>query len=1238
MKNMKRLLVLLLIWALAAVSPALAADDDVVIEGVTYFNAVDMPGDSQEEFVKKLLINAAYTRDGHANASLLNRWWELALALERENNLQAFNQRYVETTTQKVPPVAIQTGSGYAMSLKGAEDALKSQISSSYPGWVRPVIGSVADKDTAPQPVVFMWSAPVISGAEPEAYVLDDYVYGYAAIMSNLRIVPVVSDKTYTQIPEATWRSAVHIDDVEFSYSNLFTNNTPVFNSQTAELAQEVSEAMRNDVSSSVVKTSSQHFEAGLDVPITQFLPEDSKLYAKFGMDWSEVWTDAWNESKMNTKKTTAKTMVSIDLPPFTTAIVKHTIGKAGVSLNYQYPVALQYDVSLVRYAIGLNHAAGSSAVFARYGADAGRNTQDARTDLNKRANNTSISDPNNLRYSSAARTLASGMYKYVPMSKQGAKMAYTQNATVQETSGLRPTQNLSRVQATGTDEYMLSPGGTLRLSSLLVGGQNASGAPYYGFNAEKGSWQILDEDGQPAVQSQVAQITSNPVTGVKQLKALSPGTVYLKYLIDEQTYKRVEKDAYILNRDLTETAYITVDVAVKNEMFTIDASGKVTGSVGDVIDLDQLGAVAVSVRDAAGEARGVHVTWETDTPDALLIEEGALLTLKKTGDYRIRAVWDDLASEWLPVSVREARALASLKLSDPAGLLKSFEWEGVPSQYALDQLTLEFLDQYSEVIPASAVSWYVEPDGDTAYILDDVLTVSGPGKFRVCAKVGALTSNSLTLEVTGKEAFALNAEKIDLVVGEQFHLFATPPLSGGDAYTFKSTKPTVAQVDENGLVTALKKGNAAIRVSDPSGKTETCQVNVAEAPQAVGLNPAKAVLGVGERLELACESANGKIRLQAAYQSSDPSVARVDQASGIVTALTKGNAVVTATCVNGLTATCALEVRPAPTALNVEGPRLTMGVGEKRAIPYRLEPDGAAGRVGLISSDEKLIEITPLGLAHARKRGEGRLTLRSYNGLEQTLTVEILKKPGRITLDAREFSLTVGAQRQLTATLPAGCGGSYVFSSSKPGVARVDQDGLVTAVADGKTVISVKTYNGKVARATVTVGSGEPSAVTLAAKKSIKQGETVKLKPTIKPAAARGATLIYTSDNPYVAVVDQSGQVTGLTLGSATIRAQAQNGVFAECLVTVTKNAVRSVSVKPQRKTITVNEALQLTATAKPQNAPDRALIWRSSNEGVATVDANGLVRAIAPGKAVITAEAPSGKKGKCTVTVKNP
>ena len=81
---------------------------------------------------------------------------------------------------------------------------------------------------------------------------------------------------------------------------------------------------------------------------------------------------------------------------------------------------------------------------------------------------------------------------------------------------------------------------------------------------------------------------------------------------------------------------------------------------------------------------------------------------------------------------------------------------------------------------------------------------------------------------------------------------------------------------------------------------------------------------------------------------------------------------------------------------------------------------------------------------------------------------------------------------------------------------------------------------------------------------------------------------------------------------------------------------AVSGVSLNQTSVTLSVGGSVSLTATVSPSDATDKTVTWASSNPSSVTVE-NGLVKAVSPGTASVTATA-GGKSAKCDVTVQIP
>lgn len=76
-----------------------------------------------------------------------------------------------------------------------------------------------------------------------------------------------------------------------------------------------------------------------------------------------------------------------------------------------------------------------------------------------------------------------------------------------------------------------------------------------------------------------------------------------------------------------------------------------------------------------------------------------------------------------------------------------------------------------------------------------------------------------------------------------------------------------------------------------------------------------------------------------------------------------------------------------------------------------------------------------------------------------------------------------------------------------------------------------------------------------------------------------------------------------------------------AKKLVNPTGTSVQSVTVTPLAAQLTVGQTVQFTATVQPSGVPDKSVTWSVAPTNIATIDTKGLLTALAPGQAVVTA-----------------
>ena len=144
----------------------------------------------------------------------------------------------------------------------------------------------------------------------------------------------------------------------------------------------------------------------------------------------------------------------------------------------------------------------------------------------------------------------------------------------------------------------------------------------------------------------------------------------------------------------------------------------------------------------------------------------------------------------------------------------------------------------------------------------------------------------------------------------------------------------------------------------------------------------------------------------------------------------------------------------------------------------------------------------------------------------------------------------------------------------------------------------------------------------------------------TVSAIAAPANTtdkVVYTSQNPSVATVNDAGKITAKAAGKTkiTVKAGSKEKTIA---VTVTKKAVKVKSLKMKKAALTMNKGTQTYVSYKvnPTGATT-TLKWKSSNKNVAAVDQTGKIVAKKAGKATITVTA-NGKKATVKVSVVDP
>ncbi len=225
------------------------------------------------------------------------------------------------------------------------------------------------------------------------------------------------------------------------------------------------------------------------------------------------------------------------------------------------------------------------------------------------------------------------------------------------------------------------------------------------------------------------------------------------------------------------------------------------------------------------------------------------------------------------------------------------------------------------------------------------------------------------------------------------------------------------------------------------------------------------------------------------------------------------------------------------------------------------------------------------------------------------------------ITITSESTSLDIDGTLQLTA-VPAPEKAEFTnltWASSDETVATVDANGLVTGLAKGTATITAA--DGEIsATIEITVNTPPLTAIAVTSESTTLYIDgTLQLTAVPTPEKAEFTNLTWASSDETVATVDANGLVTGLAKGTATITA-ADGEISATIEITVNTPPLTAIAVTSESTTLYIDGTLQLTAVPTPEKAEFTNLTWASSDETVATVDANGLVTGLAKGIAIIT------------------
>lgn len=268
------------------------------------------------------------------------------------------------------------------------------------------------------------------------------------------------------------------------------------------------------------------------------------------------------------------------------------------------------------------------------------------------------------------------------------------------------------------------------------------------------------------------------------------------------------------------------------------------------------------------------------------------------------------------------------------------------------------------------------------------------------------------------------------------------------------------------------------------------------------------------------------------------------------------------------------LEVKPVKVkvkGINLDKENLDLNIGENYTLNAKITPNNATNKkvkwsssntsVATISGDGKLTAISGGATIITATTDDGEYTATCSVNVKNVINNdEGNVKVTSVLINPMPFlEITKEETQQFEASIfPYNATNKNLkWSSSNTSVAEISENGKLTAISGGVTVVTVTTEDGQhTSTCEVTVIS-HTTGISLNKKSlSINKGENYTLKATIEPTDATNKTIKWSSSDTNIVKVDNSGKITAVGIGSATVTATTEDGKYTDTCEVITNKA----------------------------------------------------------------------------------
>ncbi|MBE5926683.1 MAG: hypothetical protein E7270_06940 [Lachnospiraceae bacterium] len=654
-------------------------------------------------------------------------------------------------------------------------------------------------------------------------------------------------------------------------------------------------------------------------------------------------------------------------------------------------------------------------------------------------------------------------------------------------------------------------------------------------------------------------------------------------------------------------------------------------------------------------DAYDTTVKWTTSDPSIVTVDQTGKIKAVGTGEAIVSVSHPDIQKQaYCKVTV--TKPISKIILSD----------ERVEADLEDVRYQLSYTIEPEEENVNRDVIWSSSKPDVADVSQEGMVTFLKPGTVTIIVQTLGVDSTGKNLFATcefiirqpvTKVEFDSEYSNIIIKVGEKLKvangLNIYPDDATDKSITWETSNGSIAKVDDMGYVTGVKAGTCVITAqSNDSGIFAKCTVKVYQNVTGLKLSATEYITRKGDYfiLEVNTEPANADNQTFL-WETKDKDIVELeksDKNQARFYAKEAGETKILVTSKDPFTgdtivAECKVTVEQAVTGVTLNSKKRTIKLGKKIALTATVKPASARNKNVTWSSSDESVASVENGVVTAKKGGTAIITVTTEEGSQVAhCKITVKEMVTSIELTGKSHYLNYGKKMKLVANVQTSTATNKAvkWSTTNKKKLTVTQKGVVKGVGYGTAYIRAKAKDGSGVMASYRIRVIRPvKKITITPSRvNIYEGKAKQLKAKITPSNASIRNLKWTSSDPSVATVDETGEIVAVSAGRCNIYATSTDGSNVKGMAkVVVKKRVEATSIKLNSSKLTMlrGQRIEIEARMLPRNSTD-SYKWYSTDKTVATVNSKGVVTAKGQGSCeIIVVSTLSGVEASCTINV---